>query len=308
MAELLHRLALVTGAAGFIGRHLARALAREGWQVHGIGHGGWPAEEWRTWGLSQWVGAHVAPGALDSWGGTPGLVVHCAGGASVGLSMQRPGEDFERTVASTAAVLDYVRRRAPDAAVVVPSSAAVYGSTGNAPAAESRPPRPESVYGFHKLMAEQLCAEYGRFHGTRTAAVRLFSVYGPGLRKQLLWDACGKLSRGERTFFGSGGEARDWVHVEDAARLLVQAASRASAGGFVVNGGSGEAVTVREIVEQAAAALGVAGPLFSGAPRPGDPDRLVADPRVGRDLGWRPRTNWRDGVREYCAWFQRGAA
>ncbi len=307
MPEPTARLALVTGAAGFVGRHVARALARDGWEVHGIGHGGWPPEAWQAWGLSRWIGTHVAPGALDAWGGIPELVVHCAGGASVPMSMERPGEDFERSVGSTAAVLDYVRRRAPSARVVLPSSAAVYGSTGHAPASESRTPRPESVHGFHKLMAEQLCLEYGRFHGVASAVVRLFSVYGPGLRKQLLWDACGKLSRGERAFTGSGVEARDWVHVEDAASLLVRAGARASAACLVVNGGTGHAVSVREIVAEVASALGSDAPTFSGAPRPGDPDRLVADPGLARDLGWRPAKVWRDGVREYCAWFQRGA-
>ncbi len=303
MSSTSPRLALVTGAAGFIGRHVTRALARAGHEVHGIGHGGWPEEEWRAWGIARWIGTHVAPGALDAWGGTPALVVHCAGGASVALSMERPGEDFERTVASTAAVLDYVRRRAPDARVVLPSSAAVYGSTGSRPAAESRTANPESVYGFHKLLAEQLCLEYGRFYGVASAVVRLFSVYGPGLRKQLLWDACGKLSRGETRFSGTGAEARDWVHVEDAAALLVQAAEHATPARPLLNGGSGVAVTVGEIVGEVAKALGAPAPVFSGASRPGDPERLISDASAAAGIGWRPRIDWRAGVREYCAWF-----
>ncbi len=298
------RLALVTGAAGFIGRHAARALARDGWEVHGIGHGGWPAEEWRAWGLVRWIGTHVVAGALDAWGETPALVVHCAGGASVAMSMERPGEDFERTVASTAAVLDYLRRRAPASRLVLPSSAAVYGSTGLEPAKETRPPRPESVYGFHKLQAERICTEYGRFYGIATAAVRLFSVLGEGLRKQLLWDACGKLSRGERVFSGTGDEARDWVHVEDAVDLLVRAAEHATAEGLVVNGGTGVAATVREIVCEVASAIGSGEPAFLGSPRPGDPQRLIADPQLAQRLGWLPRTGWRDAVRRYCEWYR----
>jgi len=73
---------------------------------------------------------------------------------------------------------------------------------------------------------EDLCLSYAGRWGIRTSVVRLFSVYGPSLRKQLLWDACEKFRRGDNTFAGTGSELRDWLHVKDAAALIATAAER----------------------------------------------------------------------------------
>ena len=121
------RNALVTGAHGFIGRHVALALSRQGFRVTGLGHGKWRPEEWERWGISAWEESDVTLGALLTQASVPDAVVHCAGGGSVGYSVTRPYDDYLRTVASTAALLEFMRLYAPKAALVYPSSAAVYG-------------------------------------------------------------------------------------------------------------------------------------------------------------------------------------
>jgi len=299
--------ALVTGARGFIGRHVARHLAQLGWQVAGLGHGEWEAAERLGWGVSRWQAADVSLENLVAAAGRPSLIVHCAGGASVGISVERPHEDFHRTVSTTAAVLEFARTHAPEAAVVLPSSTAVYGNAGVLPTPESAPLAPVSPYGVHKQMAEQLCRFYSRQYGLRTAVVRFFSVYGPYLRKQLLWDACERLSREEPPrFFGDGDETRDWLHVEDAARLLETAARNAGGEAPAVNGGTGQPVRVREILAELFQLLGRAGePVFTGVGRPGEPKHYLADIAAARSWGWAPRIDWREGLRQYVSWYRR---
>lgn len=288
---------------------MARALAARGESVIGIGHGDWDPDQRRHWGIAEWHAADVTLDALVACGGRPGAVFHCAGSGSVGFSATSPHDDYQRTVATTAAVLEFVRVCAPDAAVVYPSSAAVYGHSRRIPIGESEPVDPVSPYGIHKEMAERLCAEYARHFGLRVAAVRLFSVYGPGLRKQLLWDACGKVRRGETAFSGTGAEQRDWLHVDDAAALLVIAAKQASTQFPVVNGGTGTGVKVADVVGEIFAALqpGTV-PRFSGEARRTDPVSYVADVSQARAWGWEPRRQWREGVGEYVKWFERGEA
>ena len=220
--------------------------------------------------------------------------------------MEQPHQDYLRTVANTAAVLEYIRLHSPKTVLVYPSSAAVYGDVETVPIVESAPLRPASPYGVNKVMAEELCHSYARHFGVAVAIVRFFSIYGQGLRKQLLWDACRKMSSGEMTFFGTGQEVRDWLHVDDASSLLIFAAAVASPQCPVVNGGSGAEVANSMLLEKLRRAVGASGPVvFSGAGRGGDPSRYVADTKQALALGWSPRVALDDGIQGYVDWFKR---
>lgn len=299
--------ALVTGAYGFIGRYVARRLTRDGWRVIGLGHGSWTREEWQKWGVAEWHSADITLETLITYASEPDVIVHCAGSGSVGFSMTHPYQDFQRTVATTLAVLEFARLYAPQARVAYPSSAGVYGVVQKLPIAETDPLSPASPYGVHKCLAEGLCESYARHFDISVAVVRLFSVYGPGLRKQLLWDASQKIMNGQNGFFGSGEEVRDWLHVEDAASLLITAADHASTGCPMVNGGSGVGVTVREVLTELFDCFERADtPNFSGAARSGDPVGYVADISRPKHWGWQPSIGWKDGLRDYVAWFRGG--
>jgi UDP-glucose 4-epimerase len=280
--------ALVTGAAGFLGAAVACALRDAGHAVQLAGTGTQ---------ADRLTPARIA--ALD-----PGceLVVHCAGGSSVAASIADPIGDFEKSVLALAWLLDWVRTRAPRARVVVLSSAAVYGNAAIVPTPEHAAASPLSPYGAHKRMCEELCASYGKSYGVASVIVRLFSVYGVGLRKQLLWDACGKARAGAPAFGGTGEEQRDWLHVDETAMLILAAATAAHAP--IVNGGSGIGVPVREVVGQVCRELGAPEPRFTGAARAGDPERYVADISRARALGWAPRIELARGISQYVAWFR----
>ncbi len=300
-----NHVALVTGARGSIGQHVAQALSAAGWQVHGLGHGEWSAKATAAAGLHRWHAGTVNLPALRGLELEPDLIVHCAGGGSVGASIVDPFADFQRTVGSTAALLEYLRADCPGAALVYPSSAAVYGHAERLPMQEDGPLCPVSPYGVHKKLAEDLIRSHGVMFGLRASIVRLFSIYGEGFRKQLLWDACGKILAGEREFFGKGDETRDWLHVDDASALLIRAGEVASPECLTFNGGSGEAVTIAAILHELATLLGAKqGPRFSGATRAGDPRDYQADMTRTSKLGWAPRTDWREGLRRYVAWYR----
>ncbi len=297
-------IALVTGAAGFLGRYVARAAAEHGYQVIGLGHNA-GREDMRTWGLSAWQEGDVTLEALQSIGGDVDVVFHCAGGASVALSMQNPIADFSRTVEASLAVLEFARTAPRPVRVVIPSSAAVYGAVEDMPIRISSPSNPASPYGVHKKMVEDLCQSYSKYYDVESSIVRLFSVYGQGLKKQLLWDASHKILAGDTVFAGTGLETRDWLHVEDAAQLLLAAAPRASRACPTVNGGSGESVAVRDIICCLAEQLGgTETPSFTGTTRSGDPLHYQADISQALAWDWKPIWHWRDGVKAYADWFR----
>lgn len=297
---------LVTGAYGFVGRHVAKQFSQIGWVVVGIGHGSWARDEWRQWGIDKWHPGDVTFDALKTLAVQPDAIIHCAGSGSVGFSVTNPYQDFQRTVESTVAVLEFARLHANKACVVYPSSAAVYGDVEQLPITEKNKLLPISPYGTHKLIAEELCQSYARNYKVKSAIVRLFSVYGAGLKKQLMWDASSRIIKGGNQFFGTGKEVRDWLHVKDAANLLLAAAANASEECPVVNGGSGVGVSVGDLLHQLFALYKQDGaPLFNSISKTGDPLGLVASIDRAEHWGWRPEVPLSEGLNEYVEWFLR---
>jgi UDP-glucose 4-epimerase len=301
----------ITGAHGFIGRYLARWLADQNHTVAGIGHGAWPQAEAGRWGVSTWMNGEISAsnlGQIRQGAGTPDLVFHLAGGSSVGTAFASPQEDFTRTVVSTAELLEWLRQQAPVARMVAVSSAAVYGAGHEGPIPEDARLNPYSPYGTHKLMMEVLCRSYAANFGTQVVLPRLFSVYGPELKKQLLWDLCSKFTTGgEVELGGTGNELRDWTDVQDVVRALDQTSMLASEQAPVLNLATGVATPVREIVFTAALHWGedaVTRLCFSGRSRPGDPFSLVANIDRMNAHGIKCPTSVTHGVAEYVNWFR----
>jgi len=301
----------ITGANGFIGRYLARELANAGHAVDGIGHGAMEEPERQRLGLVTWVNGEIESANLNALAaarGLPSAIFHLAGGSSVGLSIALPFEDFSRTVASTARLLEWMRGSALRTRLIVASSAAVYGADHGGRIPEDARVAPMSPYGHHKLMMEQLCRSYAETFGIRSTVARLFSVYGPRLRKQLLWDICCRLQQNGRTveLGGTGAEVRDWTDVRDVARLLGCLAEQRQGENFrVINGGCGRGTTVAEIAQTIVRQWGGdVAVRYSGAVRAGDPFSLVADPSRLEHLPFDWRIPIEQGLVDYVKWFK----
>ncbi len=301
---------LITGAHGFIGRHLSR-YCRNAWQatVYGLGHGTFSGAELARLGIHYSLNGDVSFANLQRIlhkAGKPDVIFHLAGGNSIAPSMAIPEEDFQRTVSTTCELLDWVRSNSPETRVVFVSSAAVYGAGHHQPIDEQAASCPSSPYGYHKRMAELLCESYSKNFGVKTSIVRLFSVYGPELRKQLLWDTCQKLASGtlQLVMEGHGRECRDWLHVGDCTRLLC-AIAEDERPYFVVNGGTGISTTVEQVLRETCHYWDQRVEIqFNGQDRPGNPDYLVADIACAAKFNWFPSVTYQQGLREYVDWFR----
>ncbi len=306
---------LITGARGFIGRHLARWHAAQGDQVCGLGHGIWPTSEAAGWGLSHWVNGDINSGNLrlvQQAAGTPDVIHHLAGGSSVGVAIANPREDFFRTVATTAELLEWMRLDAPESRLVAISSAAVYGGGHGGQIGENAKLAPYSPYGFHKHMMEEACRSYASSYGLKVVIARLFSVYGSELKKQLLWDICTRLSRSSEALElgGSGDELRDWIAISDVARILGNVAACAASNVPTLNVGSGVGTSVRDVAQSVIRLwhcnrAGATELRFNGKARSGDPFSLVARCDRLRELGLGTTVDLSAGLAEYVSWYVR---
>lgn len=309
---------LITGARGFIGRNLVRFLVDQNLPVVGIGHGGpgrwlFPFRshfEGNELNLSGWLNGDVDFANLQQLSAQYGkfsAVIHLAGGSHVGSSFQNPAEDFQRTVQAGNQLLEWARLSNSDAPIVVVSSAAVYGAGHEKPIRETDNTNPFSPYGANKLILESLSRSYCENFGLKIAVARLFSVYGEGLEKQLIFDLGSKIAKSNSRIElgGTGNELRDWIHVDDVVRLLWMVKDKADVDCPVFNGGSGVGLTVAEVARAVATAWKINPEImFSGDNRRGDPLSLVADTRRIAELGFQPEISFASGISRTVKWFQ----
>ena len=297
---------LITGGFGFLGRTVAHKFKQLDYRVVGIGRGRWGAEEALARGFDVWLDASVSLASLMTLNERFDLVVHCGGNGSVGYSLANPLQEFAKTVQGTVELLEFLRVSRSKALLVYPSSAGVYGAKDDAPIKESDSLNPVSPYGYHRRMAEELLESYSKNYGIRVAVIRFFSIYGPGLTKQLLWDASSKLRAAGNTesiFWGTGEETRDWIYSKDAVELIL-AVSKSTQRFSVLNGANGVRVTVRETLEVLRFALAVDTKIvFNGAAREGDPRFYHADVSKALALGWKPSTGLSEGISNYVRWL-----
>jgi UDP-glucose 4-epimerase len=296
---------LITGAYGFLGRYIAKAYKVKGAYIVGIGHGKWEVEEYAKWGIDIWYNTTVTFESLMNINKKFDLIVHCGGSGSVGFSWENPYEDFQKSVQSTLSVLEFLRLQNNKCKLIYPSSPAVQGNLGAIKIRENMVSLPVSPYGFHKKIAEELCLSYHHNYNIDIGIIRYFSIYGVGLKKQLLWDACKKISQqNSPLFFGTGNETRDWIHVSDAVSLLNVFAEKLS--GFdVINGGTGVSVTINIILKQLAHYLGKKVLInYNGINKAGDPIHFCADTEKSDDFGWKPKVKLENGLEEYVNYFK----
>ncbi len=297
---------LITGVSGFLGRAIANHFSHRGILVYGVDRS--PVENAPIADLKAYSALALPKPRFESllaeW--KPQAVIHCAGSASVPQSMQNPAEDYQQGPALSFFVLDAIRRILPECTFLLLSSAAVYGNPVRTPVREDDALAPISAYGFHKWQSELICQEFTKLYGLKTASARVFSAYGPGLRRQVMWDIAQKvLTQNDIILQGDGSESRDFLHSADIARALECILQSAPLQGEAYNVASGEETRIDALAAMIVAHLAPAAVVkFSGVRLPGVPKNWRADIHRLATLGFQPRIHLQNGVAEFLEWNQ----
>jgi UDP-glucose 4-epimerase len=316
---------LVTGGAGYIGAHVVRALVEAGLPAVVVDDLSSGHREFVPAGVA-FVGGSILDGAhlLHAFHEHQVTgVIHIAGFKYAGVSVQRPLHTYEQNVDGTTVLLASMQEAGIDR-IVFSSSAAVYGTPDVDLVTEDTQKAPQSPYGESKLIGEWLLRDQEIAAGLRHTSLRYFNVVGSGYPDvydtsphnlfPLVFDALveGRTPQinGDDYPTPDGTNVRDYVHVADIAAAHVAAARRLDAGETLepaYNLGSGDGLSVRQIMDAMARVTGIAFDPVIGPRRPGDPPRIVAGGQLAaRDLDWKMRHSLDEMVGS--AWAARTAS
>ena len=234
------------------------------------------------------------------------VCINCSGAASVPFSLEKPFNDFKLNTLNVFKLLEAIRLHAPECKFVTMSSAAVYGNPEALPISECDNRMPVSPYGYHKVMAEMICEEFNRFWGLKTCCMRIFSAYGPGLKKQLFWDMYNKVTTQKNlVLWGTGKESRDFIFVNDLVRIIALVIDKAEFKGNIYNAANGEQRRISEVAETFVRLLGTDTQItFNNEVRAGDPLNWEADISAVKSMGYSPKYTLEQGIQEYINWIR----
>jgi UDP-glucose 4-epimerase len=307
---------LVSGAAGFVGSHLAERLLREGHEVIGIDcfvpyYPRWMKEK-NVAALRSYAGFHLLEGNLLATD-LPALlgqgidyIFHQAAQAGVRASWGEEFADYTAlNILATQRLLEAAKAH-PVQKFVYASSSSVYGHLTTLPMREDALPRPLSPYGVSKLAAEHLCYLYWRNFGVPTIALRYFTVYGPRQRPDMAFHRFLHAFLEDRPIpiYGDGEQTRDFTFIDDIVEANLLALDR-SIVGEVFNIGGGTTITLKDAIQVLESVAGKRARLDMRPQEHGDVHQTWADiGRAQHRLGYQPKVRLRQGLEAEWRWIR----
>tara|TARA_Y100000590_G_scaffold44550_1_gene47368 strand:- start:510 stop:1469 length:960 start_codon:yes stop_codon:yes gene_type:complete len=309
---------LVTGGAGFIGSALVDQLVKRGDQVLVVDNFSTGSEK-NLIEVQKVSGVDLAVEKCDIREAEttklivdyePSVIFHLAAQVDVRASVDDPLNDAENNLVGMLRVLEGARNAKTEKLIFASSGGTIYGEPDltKLPLNENNPWNPLSPYGVSKLAGGLYLETYSYLYGLKGTTLALANVYGP--RQDPHGEAgvvaifAGKLLNGDPcTIYGTGHQTRDFVYVEDVASAFI--ASIESGDGQLLNIGTGIETSIQDLYEEMASALGVESKPEKVEERPGELERSSLDPSLAESsLGWKPKTNIKDGVNFTLEWFR----
>ena len=301
---------IITGGAGFIGSHVAKAYLRAGHRVVVVDDLSTGRRNLVSEG-AEFVHLDVTDPSLITVFQRirPDVVNHLAAQVSVVRSTREPQADAAINVVGSSNVLDAAARCGAKRFIFSSTGGALYGEPQSLPCAEDHPIAPLSPYGVAKYCVEQYIRYFARVRGLPAVILRYGNVYGPG---QDPYGEAGvvaiftqKMLKKEQCYiFGTGEQERDFVYVEDVAQANVTALDKGV--GEAINIGTGEAISVLRLYALLAQLTGCAQQAEHKPENPGEVFRIYLDAsKAKRVLGWQPRVSFAEGLRRTVEAFRR---
>ena len=302
----------VLGGAGFIGSHLSEVLAGRGHRVCVFDRANADLKNLNSMpGDWEFVGGDfLNPADVQGAVKNADLVYHLISTTVPASSNENPIYDAESNLLPTLRLLENLRGTSCKKVIFLSSGGTVYGVPESLPLTEAHPTKPTVAYGVVKLTIERYLALYQKLHGLDFGVIRLANPYGPrqnpggalGAASVFLWRA---FEGRPIEIWGDGSVVRDYVYIDDAVRGILASGEKPGSG--VYNIGSGEGVSLRQLVE---GIQDVLGRTIDVQYRPGRrfdvPENVLDISYAKRELGWKPEVNLHEGLKRTLTWIEAG--
>ena len=281
---------LITGYKGYIGSHLYNSLKKK--------------KEFKIIGISSKENIRKYKILLKKKF-CPNLIIHCAGTGQVKFGNSNRSKHYLKNVKSTKLLIKFIKDADIKKSIIIfLSSQAVYrGNFNNSKLNENSKIDPISDYGKTKLIAENLIK---KVDGNSIVILRLFSVYGSGLKKQLIWDSFNKIYNNNFLFRGTGQEIRDFINIQDIIRLIFLIIKKQKLKKYdVFNVGSGKGLKIKSVIKIIQSMTKKNNKLvFQGKNNNAEAKNFISNiSKVSKKFKWRPVKNFRKELSNYQRWF-----
>ena len=236
---------LITGSHGYIAKNIAKKL-RNNFNVYGIGRGKWKKKDYKKWGYLDQINGDLTKKNLSRYNFKFDFIIHCAGSRLVGLTRK---VDFINNVKSTISLIDFIKKNQSKTKIIFMSSYSIYGNDYKNLISENFSTKPVSVYAINKKKAENLLLNFSKKNKSHLMILRIASLYGNGLKKQLIYDACLKISKGLNNFYGTGREKRDFIHISDLVNIVLYFCIKGFSNVNIINCGSGKGRQIKDVIK-----------------------------------------------------------
>lgn len=293
---------LITGSNGFIGKAMGKYCISKGYDVYGVDVNESINTNFPTIAMNL-----VEDDIQILWDFVvPNIIIHCAGAANVPFSIEQPAIDYNINTSIVHKILFSMHeKKMTDTRVLLISSAGVYGQPTSLPISEECDKNPISPYALHKSIAEDIGTYFVNNHNFDIRIVRIFSAYGPGLKKQIFWDMYQKIKNtGRLDLWGTGFESRDFIYIDDLVKALMLVMEAEKKEYHIWNVANGQEVLIKDVAERFAELMKLEGPVeFSNITRTGDPNNWCADISRIKELGYEQCVSINEGIEKYIRWI-----
>ena len=289
---------LITGVCGFVGNNLYLKLKKKN-ELIGIGR---KNRNYKN-KYKNIIEKEITHKNLVNLNFKPNVIIHCAGSGSVTKSIQNPKIDYEKNVNTTKELIKFISELTKKPKVIMFSTAAVYG---NSCEKNKKQLKPISPYGRNKLKSENILLKKSKKFRFELMILRFYSIYGVGLKKQLIWDVCEKINNKINVFYGSGNEMRSWINIKDVNRLIQFLIKKGSISNQTLDISGNDVVKNKFLVKKLFKLLNINKvPYFNKKNKRGDPIDQIFNNSILKNLGWKPKINLSNGLKEYVQWYKK---